>query len=107
MRAGLLNKQITLLERKTTTDGYGASVSEWSPLEGKRWARVTYGASGFGEKDGEAVYKQVVSFQMRYSDSVKEYMRVLWDGRQYRITGIERYPERGEMKIQGELISEE
>ena len=106
MRAGLLNKEITLLERKTASDAYGATNSSWEACS-KRWARVTYGASGFGEKDGEAVYKQVVSFQMRYSDSVKEYMRVLWDGRQYRITGIERYPERGEMKIQGELISEE
>lgn len=107
MRAGLLNKQITLLELKTTTDGYGASVSEWTPLEGKRYARVTYGASGFGTRDGEAVYKQVVSFQMRYTDAAREYMRIEWDGRQYRITGIERYPERGEMKIQAELVTQD
>ena len=81
MRAGLMNERVAI----------------WSP--------VSYCSSGFGVQNGEAVYKSQVTFSLRYTDSVREYSRIEWDGRMYRITGIERYRRLGEMKVIGELIS--
>lgn len=104
MRAGLMNERVAIWSPEKKTDGYGASKTTWKKT-GLRYARVSYGSSGFGVQNGEAVYKSQVTFSLRYTDSVREYSRIEWDGRMYRITGIERYRRLGEMKVIGELIS--
>lgn len=106
MRAGLLNKLIGFRAAVRTTDAFGAQKTSWESVLAGVPARVTYGRAGFGTQEGEQVYNSVVVFVIRYNSKVSEYQRVSWDGRLYRITGIERYPERGEMRIQTELITQ-
>lgn len=107
MRAGLLDKLIGFRAAERTTDAFGARRTEWESVLTGVPARVSYGRMGFGTQQGEQVYSSAVWFTIRYNGKVSEYQRVSWDGRLYRITGIERYPGRGEMRIQAELMTQD
>lgn len=109
MRAGLLTQKIAIWKGETTVTGTGAKRSSWVNVfgEGKSLnARVTYGHQNMARKDGNFVLTSAITFTMRYYSTVNEYMRVYWDGRKYRINAIRRFPERGEMQIDGDLIDE-
>lgn len=107
MRAGLLNEVLKILKKVTHYDSYGSGVASWEPACGTIYASVSYGNSGFAVNDGESVYSQVVTFKMRYTDEVTEYCRIEWQGRLYRVIGIDRYRSRGEMQVKAELITED
>lgn len=109
MRAGLLTQKIAIWKGETTVSGTGAKISTWVNAfgEGKcLHARVTYKNQNMVRKNGNFVLTSEITFTMRYYHTVNEYMRVLWDGRKYRITAIRRFPERGEMQIDGDLLDE-
>lgn len=109
MRAGLLTKKIEIYKAEKTVSKTGSKVSTWGNLfgDGKQiHARATYGQQKMAAKNGNFVLTSDITFTIRYYSAINEYMRVYWEGRKYRITAIRRYPERGEMQIDGELIDE-
>lgn len=109
MRAGLLTKTIEIYKAEKAVGKTGARVSSWGNFfgEGRQLhARVTYGQQKMAAKNGNFVLTSDITFTVRYYSGINEYMRVYWEGRKYRITAIRRFPERGEMQIDGELIDE-
>lgn len=108
MRAGLLDKLISFRRPVRSSDGYGSSpTSKWEAVAENVPARVSYGRGSLGVQEGETVYRRALVFTIRYNGAVGEYQRISWEGRLYRITAIERYPQRGEMRIEAELVTQE
>lgn len=100
IRAGLLDELITVERYQKQVDQYGGDSGQWETVAEDVPCSVNYRDSGFGESAGALVYAQMVTFQLRYTDVVREYDRVLWDGRKYHIDGIDRSKRRyGEMSI--------
>jgi SPP1 family predicted phage head-tail adaptor len=106
MRAGLMTKIVSVYQTVTTTDEYNDRVTSWQPVIERVRCRVTYGNQGIAIENDEVIYKDTITFSLRYTGLVKEYMRIHWEDRKYRITGIKRIPERGELDINTELINE-
>lgn len=109
MRAGLLTQKIAIWKGETSVTGTGASRSSWVNAFGEDKslnARVTYNRQNMAQKNGNFVLTSAITFTMRYYSNVNEYMRICWQGRKYRIVAIRRFPERGEMQIDGDLIDE-
>lgn len=107
MRAGLLTQTIDILRSGRVKDKFGATPATWTAVATGLHARVTYGQGSLGVSQAEQVYSQAVTFQTRYTTAVTEYDRVRWQGRLYRITAIERYPERGELRIMAGLVTQD
>lgn len=107
MRAGLLTQTVDILRSERVKDKFGATAATWTAVATGLHARVTYGQGSLGVSQGEQVYRQTVTFQTRYTTAVTEYDRLRWQDRLYRITAIERYPERGELRLTAELITQD
>lgn len=104
-----MNKTISIWKSTQTVSKTGARKSTWANALGDGvtvHARVTYGRQQMQDKDGNYVLTSSVTFSVRYIPSMNEYMRIQWEDRKYRVKAIQRFPERGEMQIEGELIDE-
>jgi len=106
MRSGLLKERLTVVHLTTTKDDYGSVKKGWAEDKTVYWARKTYKDSGFGIKNDEAVYKSVVSFELRYTDAIKPYDRIKYNDYLYRIAGFEQYPSEGRLVLKCELLTE-
>lgn len=94
-----------MLRYEKQTDRYGADSGQWKPVAEGVACSVAYKERGFGEVNGEVVYTHVTEFTTRYTDVVREYDRLLWDGRLYQVEGIDRSRRRyGEMTVKGNFI---
>lgn len=107
MQAGLLDTRVDYLGRKTETSRSGSSRVTWEEAAPGIPCSVDSKQSGLTVEDGNTAYHEVLTFHMRYNDIVKEYGRLRWDGRLYRISAIDRTRRMyGELKVQCELIDE-
>lgn len=107
MQAGLMDSSVDYLGRKVTADRYGASKVSWEETAPGIPCSVDTKQSGLSDEDGNAAYHEVLTFHMRYTDTVKEYGRLRWEGRLYTISAIDRTKRRyGELMVRGELIDE-
>lgn len=104
IRAGLLDEVLTVLRYKKTVDRYGADSGQWVTVTDDVSCSVAYKERGYGEVNGEVVYSHVTEFTMRYTDIVREYDRVVWDGRVYQVEGIDRRRRYGEMTVKCSFI---
>lgn len=109
MRAGLLTKRIQVFKSGLSKGRTGAQRTSWENLfgEGKYLhARIIYGKQGMKAVNGNFVLTSDITFDIRYHSQITEYNRIYWEGRWYGINAIRRYPERGEMQLDGQLIDE-
>lgn len=105
MRSGLLNERCSILRATKTTDDFGAVKTVWSTVSECVPCSVTYSKSGFAEVSGEAVYTSVLTFWYRWGNDIQEYDRIVWEGDTYRMTAIERYRRKGEIRCVCELLT--
>jgi SPP1 family predicted phage head-tail adaptor len=106
MRAGLLNKIISVYKPVQTIGDYGDRSTSWECVVDKVRCAVKSNGQNLNTENGEIVYQYSLTFSLRYNSSISEYMRIYWEDRKYRITGIQRNPEYGELTINAELINE-
>lgn len=107
MQAGLMNETVSVEKAARTKDKYGAFRNTWETVIPKAHARVTYGQSRTNTSEGDTAPSSSVTFQMRYTDKIEHNMRILWQGRHYRISADpQRYRQRGEINVTAELIDE-
>lgn len=100
--------EVVSVEKATRTkDRYGAYKDTWETIIPKAHAKVTYGHSGTNTSAGDTAPSSSVTFQMRYTDKIAHNMRILWQGRHYRVSADpQRYRQRGEIDVTAELIDE-
>lgn len=105
MRAGTLHYPITIQEPVAIKDGYGANSIDWRDVISTR-SNVTYNSGNRQNQNNEIVHSYTVTFTVRYYHKVNENMRILWNGKKYRILCINPELYKQSTTIVTELINE-
>ena len=106
MRAGLLNSVISVEKPEVVSDDFGANSLQWVQHIPKTRAKVTYSSGSRANENNEIIFAYEVIFTVRIYHSITERMRILWEGRKYRILSIEEDKALQQQIIQTELINE-
>lgn len=87
MRAGRLDREITIQQRTDSRSGTGASNPTWSTFATTR-AQVTH--EGGRESAGAVLERATgeVTFRIRWRSGVNPTMRIVWESRHYDIVHI-------------------
>lgn len=105
MRAGLLKETIRIIEPVTIKDQYGANTVEWRDVTYTR-AAVTNNSGNRQNQNNEIVNTYTVTFTIRMYHRVNEQMRILWNGKKYRILSISPELYKQSITIITELVNE-
>ena len=105
MQAGLLKERITIEQPIISQNVYGANELEWSTFIDTR-ASVNYTSGNRMTANNEVVWSHQVNFTVRVYHDVNENMRIIWQGRKYRILAIEPDKDKQRQTIRTELINE-
>lgn len=106
MRAGLLNSIIAIEKPETVSDDFGANSLKWVNHIPKTRAKVTYSSGSRANENNEIIFAYEVIFTVRIYHQINERMRIIWEGRKYRILSIEENKELQQLTIKTELINE-
>lgn len=82
MRAGTLDRRITLMKPTAVQDSYGAMVDGFTS-DGTVWANVKQIDAGESFQDDQHTAKKTVVFTIRYRAGVAPTWRVVFDGETY------------------------
>lgn len=87
MKAGNLDRRITIEQPSTSRNGFGENEPTWSTLA-TVWAEV-YPVKGSEEFAGQQVYAEnTLGFRIRYRTDVTREMRVDYNGEKYDIRSV-------------------
>ena len=106
MRAGQLSSVIQVEKPEVVSDDFGANSLQWVNHIPKTRAKVTYSSGSRANENNEIIFVYEVIFTVRIYRSITERMRILWEGRKYRILSMEEDKERQQKIIKTELINE-
>lgn len=106
MKAGLLNKIISVEQPSLETDEFGANSVQWESFIDRTRAKVTYSSGNRANENNEIVFAYEVIFTVRIYHQITERMRIIWEGRKYRILSIEKDTELQRLVIKTELVNE-
>ena len=106
MRAGLLNKIISVEKPEVVCDEYGANSLKWVQHISKTRAKVTYSSGSRANENNEITFAYEVIFTIRIYHKVDERMRIIWESKKYRILSIEEDQSLQQLTIKTELINE-
>lgn len=105
MRAGLLRECIKIQKPVVATDGYGANDVEWQDYIFTR-AYITYSEGNRINDNNEVTFAYIVNFDIRIYHDINERMRVIYNGKKYRILSIQQHKDIQKLSIKTELINE-
>ena len=87
MRAGRMDRVVTLRQSTVTQDSYGQPIETWTDLDRVWAARIEKtGAERWQSK--QIVSEQSVKYQIRYRDDVTVFLRVLDGSTEYEINAV-------------------
>ncbi len=105
IRAGLLTENI-LIERITYIKNiFGANEKKWIPHTNTR-SIVKFNSGNQKIENNEIINSYSITFTTRNYHDIDEKMRIVWNGKKYRILSI--FPDKHKQSIDiiGELINE-
>ena len=79
---------------------------QWETFIDRTRAKVTYSSGNRANENNEIVFAYEVIFTVRIYHQITERMRIIWEGRKYRILSIEENKELQQLTIKTELINE-
>lgn len=102
MRAGTLDRSITIEQPTETADANGQAVQSWTTYLATRadWIPLT---SNDRFKAAAVHAVEAGKFRIRYSQGVTEKMRIAFDGKYYKIIGLMEIERRRGLEIAVEL----
>lgn len=87
MKAGLLNRKITIQSFGPTQDSIGQEIQDWAPFA-TTWANIRF-LNGVESVKGDAeVSVSKASIRIRYRQDITEAMRVVYNGITYQIKAV-------------------
>ncbi len=105
MRAGLLTEQITIENTTTNKDDFGSTVKVWQPVIKTR-CNIKFNSGNRQIENKEIINSYSLTFTIRLYHNINEDMRIVWNGKKYRILSI--FPDKHKQSIDiiGDLINE-
>lgn len=105
MQAGLLSEIITFLSSETKRDEFGGLSETWVEAFNKR-AEVRYKSGARVEVNGEVLNTWTITIRVRYCKDISTNMRIVYEGRKYKIAFIHPDRKMQSVTIEAELINE-
>lgn len=105
MQAGNYNKKITLEQYTETRDEYGGVIETWAVAKTMFANMRVRSAREVFQSDQLQNYKTAV-FTIRYTSGIDEQMRVVCEGKTYKIEGIQEIGRRKGFQIIAEWDSD-
>ena len=99
MRAGLLDRVITINSVTTTVDAFGTQIETWAAFATMRAQLLQRSTDEFMLKDFGDDTKIIVAFRTRWLDGVTLAMQVAYNGATYRITEIKEIGRREALEL--------
>lgn len=87
MKAGDLDRRITVERASVATDNYGGETRTWAAL-GTVWAQVLPISDGERWRAGEVAAHVTTRFRIRWGLGVTVRDRIVYEGRAYDIAGV-------------------
>jgi len=106
MRAGVMRHIIAIERPAVVRDRFGANTKTWETVTDCLHTDVRERSTGIEIENGDLTFGYTVDFIVRYTSQIDERMRISWDGRYYRIKGIDRDALRRQLVIHTEIINE-
>lgn len=105
MRAGLLTEYITIENITTNKNDFGATEKVWKPIIKTR-CNIKLNSGNRQTENKEIINTYSITFIIRYYHNINEDMRIVWNGKKYRILSI--FPDKHKQSIDviGDLINE-
>ena len=88
MRAGQLNRKISIRKSTSTSDSYGGQVPTWSTFLNDAWARVRPLSMREMWQADQVSSTIDTEFLIRYTTGITPSMMVVYDGKEYNIHSI-------------------
>lgn len=105
MRAGELKEVITIQQPIAVQNEYGANGIDWKDVISTR-AKATFNSGSRQNENNEIVHSYTMTFTIRFYHNVSEDMRIIWNGKKYRILSINKEVYKQSVTIITELINE-
>ena len=105
MRAGKLTETILLQESVPVKNDFGAAPMEWVDYLQTR-ANIKFNSGNRVNQNNEIFTSYTLTFTIRYYHKVNEQMRIIYQGKKYRILAINSDRAKQSTEIIGELINE-
>ena len=87
MRAGMLDRLITIQSKSEAVDAYGQPILTWSTFIQVR-SNVVQKDGVEQTSDNNRSTKRMINFTVRYKSTITNEMRVLWENNYYKIEDI-------------------
>ena len=104
MRAGVLTEPITFIKAEISKNDYGQEETVWNDYIKTR-SQVKYKSGNRATENNEIINTYTVEFIVRRYHKIDEFMRILWNGKYYRILAINEDRLKQSITITGELIN--
>jgi len=105
MQAGLLRYYITIEQQDVTTNDFGSQTVNWTKYTDTK-CNIKYNSGNKVVQNSEIVNIYSITFIVRRYIQVVENMRIVYNGKKYRILSIEDDLKLNQKTIIGELINE-
>ena len=105
MEAGKLKEKITFIQPVTSKNGYGQEITSWINFLTTK-SDITYSSGNRVTENNEIINTYVLTFHIRYVKSINEQMRIVFNGKKYRVLSTETNRSNRSCNITGELINE-
>ena len=105
MRAGILTETILLQESVPIKNEFGATSMEWVDYLQTR-ANIKFNSGNRVNQNNETFTSYTLTFTIRFYHKVNEQMRIIYQGKKYRILAINSNRTKQSTEIIGELINE-
>lgn len=105
MRAGILRETITIQQPVTVQNEYGANGVEWKDVISTR-AKATYNTGNRQNENNEIVHNYTITFTTRCYHNITDDMRIIWNGKRYRILSINKEIYKQSTTIITELVND-
>lgn len=111
MRAGLLDRRITIEKSLTQRDGYGQPIDGWAPMATVSAQAVPFrGQERFVSQEQQPIAEYDIRFRIRYRSDVLvtpvETLRVRFEGRLFDVTSVQEVGRRVGLNIYAKTRSE-
>jgi len=93
MRAGELNRRITIEQFVPQDDGGGGKSGEWQAV-GTVWAAVKHLDGQEKQRNDQTTAEVTAEFRLRYISGIKPAMRIVFRGRKFDIKRVNNVNER-------------
>ena len=100
-----MRETITIQRPVTVQNEYGANGIEWRDVTSTR-AMANYNNGNRQNENNEIVHNQTITFTIRYYHNITDDMRIIWNGKRYRILSINKEIYKQSATIITELIND-